>query len=172
MKLFFASFGGLVSPAHNGIIRGMRVLRNTKFFLALLALLLFVPFVFAQEKKTPEVTVTQEYFKAPEKFARRDGNKNKILDDLEGIIAPATPENRFDVIVLLNTPLDLLPSLKGRYGDFSEKYTYSSINGFATNLTKGQIIAFSKDSDVKQVEFDALVYPHLDNAQQWLKDHY
>ena len=68
---------------------------------------------------------------------------------------------------MLNRPLDLLPVLKSRHGNFSEKFVYPAIRGFAANLTKGQIIAFSQDLDVKQIEFDAPVYPHLDTSQQW-----
>lgn len=146
------------------------------FGVILLALLFFVGLIFilslpkgfAQEEKTPQATVTQEFFKAPQKFDRVDANKNKIFDDLEGLIGPAAAGDRFDVIVMAERPLEeILPALKSRHGDFSEKFIYPAINGFATTLNKGQIVAFSGDADIKQIEFDAPVYPHLDTSQQW-----
>lgn len=123
--------------------------------------------VFAQEQKIPEEAAPQGLLAAPQSFDRVDRNKNKILDDLEGLIGPAAAGDRFDVIVMLSQSLDLLSLIKSRHGNFSEKFTYPAINGFAANLTKGQIITFSKDADVKQIEFDAPVYPHLDTSQQW-----
>src|SRR3989344_3698821 len=122
----------------------MGKIRRPLFVILLLPIFLLVGLVvFAQEKKEPAATVTQEFFKSPQKFDKVDRNGNKIFEDLEELIGPAAPSDRFDVIVMLNVPLDLLPTLKSRHGDFEEKFTYSSINGFATNLTKGQIIAFS-----------------------------
>ncbi|MCH7541655.1 S8 family serine peptidase, partial [Patescibacteria group bacterium] len=89
------------------------------------------------------------------------------MDHLEGLIGPKPTTATFDVIVMLNKNLSLLPTLKTRHGNFEEKFTYPSINGFATNLNKGQVIAFSRDTDVKLVEFDALAFPQLDSAQNW-----
>lgn len=138
------------------------------FFFASLVLALSISNGFAQEEKKPAVTVTQEFFKASQRFERVDKNKNKILDDLEEKIRPATPEERFDVIVMAEKSVEeILPILESRHGDFSETFTYPSISGFATNLTKGQIIAFSQDADIKQVEFDAEVIPFLDKATFW-----
>lgn len=148
----------------------MGKLRRTLFVILLLPIFLLVGLLaFAQEKKEPAATVTPEFFKAPEKFDKVDRNKDKIFDDLEEQITGKTDGDRFGVIVMLNKPLvETSPSaLKSKHGDFEEKFTYPSINGFATNLTKGQIIAFASDADVKQVEFDAPVYPHLDTSQQW-----
>lgn len=147
---------------------GMKI-RQLLFVFFLLVLFSFSSlFVSAQERqKTPAATLTPDVFQAPKRFDRVDRNKNKILDDLEEQISDRPESDRFDVIVLLNEQLDLLPALKGRNGDFQESFTYPSINGFATNLTKGQIIAFGKDLDVKQIEFDAPFYPHLDTSQQW-----
>lgn len=123
--------------------------------------------LFGQGTQTPSATTSQEFSKAPIKYTKVDRNKNKIMDHLEGLIGPAVATDRFDVLVMLNKPLTLLPNLKARHGDFTTKFEYSSINGFATNLTKGQVLAFSKDTDVKLVEFDALAFPHLDSAQNW-----
>src|SRR3989344_3204587 len=138
-------------------------------FAVLLVLFLFVGVVvFAQEEKTPPATTSQEVRQAPQKFDRVDRNKNKILDALEEQIREATPEAGFDVIVMAEKSIDeILPTLKSRHGEFSETFTYPSINGFATNLTKGQVIAISADADIKLVEFDAPVFAHLDSANNW-----
>src|SRR3989344_2114501 len=144
--------------------------RRPLFVILLLPIFLLVGLVvFAQEKKEPAATVTSEFFKAPQKFDKVDLNKNKILDDLDEQIAGKAESDKFDVIVMLNKPIEeASPSaLKSKHGDFEEKFTYPSINGFATNLAKSQIIAFSADADIKQIEFDAPVYPHLDTSQQW-----
>lgn len=126
-------------------------------------------FALAQEKKEPAATVTSEFFKSPQKFDKVDRNKNKIFDDLEEQISGKADSDRFDVIVMLNKPLaEASPSaLKSKHGDFEEKFTYPAINGFATNLTRGQIIAFGQDADIKQIEFDAEVVPFLDKATYW-----
>ncbi|MGR3309187.1 MAG: S8 family serine peptidase, partial [Candidatus Brocadiales bacterium] len=150
----------------------MKLVRFVFPFLLLILLFVFLVLIFSgpsfsQGEQTPKATTGQEFSKAPIKYARVDGNKNKILDDLDNLIGPAAATARFDVIVMLNKSINLIPTLKTRHGSFEEKYTYPSIKGFAANLTKGQVIAFSKDVDVKLIEFDALAFPHLDSAQEW-----
>lgn len=143
---------------------------RTFFVLLILPFFLLITFVvLAQEKKEPAATVTSEFFKAPEKFDKVDRNKDKIFDGLEEQITGKADGDRFDVIVMLSKPLvETSPSaLKSKHGDFEEKFTYPSINGFATNLSKGQITTLSQDANIKQIEFDAPVYPHLDTSQQW-----
>ena len=159
----------MVRQAHHKM-RPFLVVQLTIFFLFIgfFVLALSLSNGFAQERKEPAATVTSEFFKAPQKFDRVDRNKNKIFDDLDEQIAGKADSDRFDVIVMAEKSLDeILSALKSRHGEFSETFTYPSINGFATNLTKGQIIAFGQDADIKQIEFDAPVYPHLDTSQQW-----
>lgn len=144
-------------------------LQHSRLGICLLLIFFIAPFVvFGQEKeKTPTSTVSHIVHQAPQRFDKVDKDKNKISDGLDGLVRPAGPKESFDVIILLNSSLDVLPTLKGRHGNFSKKFTYSSINGFAATLTKEQITAFSQDADVKFVEYDAPVYPLLDTAQQW-----
>ena len=122
--------------------------------------------LFGQGESTPSATTSQEFFTAPIKYARVVTNNNKTLDDLASRIGPAATTAKFNVIVMLNKSVDLIPTLKTRHGTFTAKFTYPSINGFATNLTKGQVITFSKDTDVKLVEFDALAFPNLNTSQE------
>ena len=98
-----------------------------------------------------------------------DKDKNKIFDNLEELLAGQSENTTFDAIVLFekNLSANLFERTKVRIGDFSIKYQYPSISGVAVTLTKGQIIALSQLSFIKQVEHDALVFPHLDTAQQW-----
>jgi len=123
-------------------------------------------FSIAQEQRIPEPNI-EGLFISKDTANKVDRNTNKIFDGLEEIIGPAAAEDRFDTIVLLDGSLDLLPDIKNRHGNFDETYTYPAINGFAANLTKGQIIALSQDLDVKQIEHDAMAYPHLGTAQEW-----
>jgi len=124
-------------------------------------------YALAQERRIAQEIDVEGFFTAREKFDKVDRNKNKISDGLEELIKSAAAGNRFDAIILLEDSLDVLPTLKNRHGNFDEKFTYSAINGFAASITKEQIIAFSKDANIKRVEFDALVYPHLDTSQEW-----
>jgi len=122
---------------------------------------------FAQVQKVPDDVAAERIFQAQQRYDKVDRNQNKILDHLDGLIGPAAAGDRFDVVVMMNASLDLLPVLKSRHGEFTEIFSYPAINGFAVNLSKGQIIALSQDEDIKLVEFDALVFPHLDSAQNW-----
>lgn len=98
-----------------------------------------------------------------------DEDDDGITEELEDLIIPAQATDSFDAVVMLNRNITAsqLAELKTAHGYFSEKFIYDSIDGFAARLTKGQIEALAKNSAVKLVEYDALVYPHLDAAQQW-----
>ncbi len=99
--------------------------------------------------------------------AATDGDK--IFDDLESLISPAAAHKAFPAIVLLNEPVDAgsLGDLRGRVGFFDISSQYSTINGFAGSLTKGQILALSRLDQVVQIEWDRPVAPALDEATTW-----
>ena len=98
-----------------------------------------------------------------------DKDKNKIFDNLETLLTGQPAGASFDTIVLFNQALSDVLTAQARQaiGNFAITHQYSSISGIAATLTKGQIMALSQLPFVKQVEHDALVYPHLDTAQQW-----
>jgi len=109
---------------------------------------------------------TEENKKLPQLV---DRDKNKIFDNLEELLKEKPNDAAFDTIVLFEENLSesLFENVKANIGDFDITHQYSSISGIATNLTKGQIIALSQLSFVKQVEYDVLVFPHLDTSQEW-----
>jgi serine protease AprX len=98
-----------------------------------------------------------------------DTDRNKIFDNLDAAIAPASPAVPFRVIVLFTNPLDQVdfPGLRRAHGPFDIGFRYPSINGISTTLTKGQIQAVAALGVVKQVELDAIALPHLDKATLW-----
>ena len=124
----------------------------------------------AQETK-PQEAKPIEVLEAVEKRLPKiiDKNKNKIFDNLEKLLEKQPDERVFNTMVLFEEDLSdaLLEKAKERIGHFSVKYQYSSISGIAVTLTKGQIIALSKISGVKQIESDAKAEIFLDKASYW-----
>lgn len=98
-----------------------------------------------------------------------DGDRDKIFDDLEELIAPAPAERLFPVIVVLDEPLNAptLDALRARVGRFETTFQYPSIDGFAATLTKRQILALAALGTVRQIEPDRIVEPTLDTATFW-----
>jgi len=98
-----------------------------------------------------------------------DADGDKIFDDLESLISPAAADKAFPAIVLLNEPVDAgsLGDLHGRVGFFDVSSQYSTINGFAASLTKGQIVALSRMGNVAQIEADSPVEVFLDTSTYW-----
>lgn len=98
-----------------------------------------------------------------------DKDKNKIFDNLEELLKDQPDEAFFNTIILFEEALSdaLFEKAKGKIGDFSIKYQYSSISGIAAALTKGQIIALSRIPFIKQIEYDAEVKIFLDEASYW-----
>ena len=98
-----------------------------------------------------------------------DADGDKIFDDLESLISPAAADKAFPAIVLLNEPVDAgsLGDLQGRVGFFDVSSQYSTINGFAASLTKGQIVALSRMGQVAQIEADRPVEVFLDTSTYW-----
>jgi serine protease AprX len=102
-----------------------------------------------------------------EEIVDRDGNR--IFDNLEKRMAGASDDHSFAVIVLFDRPP--LPAdeegLRRQIGPFDVKHRLGNVNGIVTTLNKGQIIAASRVSFVKQVEFDAPIVATMDTARSW-----
>ncbi len=98
-----------------------------------------------------------------------DTNLNKIFDDLENMIAPASAAHGFPVIVVFNSPLNSpgLVGLEQKIGSFLAKYHYQSIPAIAATLSKQQIELLSKLPLVKQIEYDAPMKATMDTASYW-----
>lgn len=98
-----------------------------------------------------------------------DRNGNKIFDNLEERLEKLKDNDRIDVIVLFEEEVNekFLNGVRNRVGSFEVEHSYPSINGVATKLTKGQVIALSKMPFTKQIEFDGEVQAFLQTANYW-----
>ena len=131
--------------------------------LALLALLLVSgqQAIFGQARPTfPQVPQDKRLF---------DADGDKIFDNLEARIAPAAPEESFEVIVLFQQPLEELDleGLQQQMGSFQVRRRFHSINGISTVLTKAGIEQAAALEEVRQIEFNNPVFLHLDGAREW-----
>lgn len=100
---------------------------------------------------------------------RMDADGNKIFDDLDGRMKEKPETAQLPVIVLFNNVLDEegYSNLKKKVGDFSPEHKYTTVPGMAATLTKGQIIALSKQDEVLQIEYDKEMQTFLDTATLW-----
>ena len=98
-----------------------------------------------------------------------DADGDKIFDDLEDLIGPANLDQTFPTIVLLEQPVttDSINGLQSGIGQFDIEFEYDSVDGFAANLTKGQILALSQLDQVAQIEADLPVELFLDTSTLW-----
>lgn len=101
--------------------------------------------------------------------ASLDTNFNKIFDDLENMMAPASAADSFPVIAVFNNPLDSwnLAGLQQNIGHFLTKYQYQSIPAIAATLTRQQVELLSKLPIVKQIQYDAPMKATMDTASYW-----
>lgn len=98
-----------------------------------------------------------------------DSDGDKIFDDLEQSLAQTVPGRALNVVVLLKQPLTAtnLNNLRQRAGPFNIDWQYRSINGFATSLTRDQIVAMAAMGLVAQIETDLQVKAFLDTSTHW-----
>ncbi|MCL6450652.1 MAG: S8 family serine peptidase [Acetobacteraceae bacterium] len=95
-----------------------------------------------------------------------DGDRNRIFDDLDKILARAKPDEGVGVIVMLEKGHGL-GEVHAAVGKFEPRFTFPAINGFAATLNKGLINKLARLPFVVQVEYDAPVYALLDTATYW-----
>jgi len=122
-------------------------------------------------KTSPEASVP-EVVRAP--FIG-DADGNRISDDLDLILraqpsALASAEKTYSVVVLLvEAPSDSqLAVLKTGAGSFATKAVWTqAVNGFAADLTSGQIAFLAKSPSVQRIDNDRPVRALLDTATQW-----
>ena len=98
-----------------------------------------------------------------------DADGNKVFDNLDALIAPAGPQEPFEVIVLFTRPLEEVDfaGLRGRLGPFPERRRFHSISGISTVLTKAQIQAAAILEVVRQIELNIVLRAHLNGAREW-----
>ncbi|OEF99259.1 peptidase S8 [Vulcanibacillus modesticaldus] len=97
-----------------------------------------------------------------------DQNKDKIFDDLAEKMKAIDDNTKIPVIVVLNTSFANKKQEIKKIGLFTKKFEYNAaFNGFAADLTKGQIIALQKMPFVKQIEYDMPVQVKMGTASNW-----
>lgn len=105
-----------------------------------------------------------EIFPFDSKRPMADQNDNKLYDDLE--LELKLEKDQYPVIVHLTEPANprLLSYLKSKIGDFTPTYIYRYFNGFATQLTKEQILRLREYSVIEKIQWDAPVEIYMDTA--------
>ncbi len=95
-----------------------------------------------------------------------DTDGDKIFENLNYLLRT---NEEVPVIVLLNSPPTdaLIDNLRERIGDFSVKYQYQIIPGFAGLLKRDQILKLAKENSVRHIEYDAPVSICLGTASSW-----
>jgi len=90
---------------------------------------------------------------------RRDVDRDRIYDDLEADLAKRKDDERVAAIVLFNDPVDDndVAGQRAAIGDFPIKARWSVVKGYSAELTKGQVAALARRSDVVQIEPETAV---------------
>lgn len=98
-----------------------------------------------------------------------DEDGNKVFDDFDEKMKPVPETAPFPSIVLFTRRLDEVEyqNLARKIGPFSPKYKYSNVPAMAVILTKAQIQALAKETEVKQIEYDGQVRAFLDTSTYW-----
>ncbi|HEX2064252.1 MAG TPA: S8 family serine peptidase, partial [Acidimicrobiales bacterium] len=97
----------------------------------------------------------------------RDRDRDRIYDDLETAMAARGDAERLAAIVVLTHPLsdEDLRRLRADHGEFPLKARWSVLDGFAAELTKGQITAMARRPDVVQIEPEVPVQATMGTAR-------
>ncbi|MCL6581774.1 MAG: protease inhibitor I9 family protein, partial [Firmicutes bacterium] len=100
-------------------------------------------------------------------YGDRDGNR--LADDLDGKLERAGSAQLLPVVVRLSERVaDRLADLEGVAGKFQMKAQWdAALNGFAADLTPGQIKALSKCPFVERIDYDREYTICLGTATQW-----
>ncbi len=97
----------------------------------------------------------------------RDQDRDRVYDDLEAAMAARADNERLPVIVVLTHPLsdEDLRRLRAEHGEFPLKARWSVLNGFAAELTKGQITSMARRPNVVQIEPEVAVQATMGTAR-------
>ncbi|MCG8641792.1 MAG: S8 family serine peptidase [Desulfobacterales bacterium] len=93
-----------------------------------------------------------------------DKDGDKVFENLSRVMKGGLNTDRYNVIVLFNDDKNI-SGLMDQFGNFSVKYEYTHLNGFAGELSKSQIDILSKMPFVKQIQLDAEMYAFMDTAK-------
>lgn len=133
--------------------------------ITLLAAMLLGLFLLAEGQPAAQL-IRQERTPAAERLFDADGNK--IVDNLDDLLADAPPDRPFRVVLVLRRSLAVaLPALAASVGPFPVHHRYPSINGLAATLSAAQIEAAAGLADVVRIDHDDAVLPTIDTATHW-----
>ena len=98
---------------------------------------------------------------------KADRDRDKVYDDLEARLAPLGASQRASVIVTLEAAATTtrIAGLKQAVGTFAVSHRFGIVDGFAADLTKGQVRALARRADVSAVEENSRVRALNDGAQ-------
>lgn len=98
-----------------------------------------------------------------------DSDGNKLFDSLEEKMAQVDENTKISVIVMMNESFKgKRQAIEQKIGIFNEKHVYeAAFDGFAAELTKGQVTALQNMPFVKQIELDLPVKASMDTASTW-----
>ncbi|HWC10952.1 MAG TPA: S8 family serine peptidase [Acidimicrobiales bacterium] len=99
---------------------------------------------------------------------RRYAERARIYDDLEADMARRRDAERVAAIVLFTRPVeeDDVASHRAAHGDFPLKARWTVVNGYSAELTRGQIEALARRSDVVQIEAERAVSASMATARR------
>ncbi|MDP9070291.1 MAG: S8 family serine peptidase, partial [Actinomycetota bacterium] len=97
----------------------------------------------------------------------RDADRDRIYDDLEADLARRGDDERVPAIVVFTTPVSDEDVARHRrdHGDFRLKARFATVNGYSAELTKGQLNALARRSDVVHIEAEARVKASMSTAR-------
>ena len=97
----------------------------------------------------------------------RDQDRDRLYDDLEAAMAARGDKERLPAIVVLTHPAndDEVRRLKADHGEFPLRARWSVLNGFAADLTKGQLTAMARRPNVVHIEPEVPVQATMGTAR-------
>ncbi len=99
-----------------------------------------------------------------------DADGNRLADDLDTRLGAAIDGEKIPVIVVLNAPpsRNFMTGLKQEAGAFETKAEWTeALNGFAADLTPGQIAGLSHNKFIERIDLDRDVVAYMDTATTW-----
>ena len=97
----------------------------------------------------------------------RGQDRDRLYDDLEAAMAARGDKERLPAIVVLTHPAndDEVRRLKADHGEFPLRARWSVLNGFAADLTKGQLTAMARRPNVVHIEPEVPVQATMGTAR-------
>jgi serine protease AprX len=99
-----------------------------------------------------------------------DADGNRLSDDLDAKLVGAGAGDKISVVVMLTNPPseNFLNGLKNEAGGFETKAVWDlALNGFAADLTAGQIRGLSHNKFVARIDYDREYTATMGTASQW-----